>query len=516
MPGPFDSLLDAEASQGLQGPAGTPAPQGPPFAPFAPMLPSQAPLGFMPGAPLQPWTPASADPFARWPLWLPAFGPAQPPASTPVTASGGEADPLDAHHAVLDDTLRALDVPAKIFDMRERNAAATLMANVGIEPPAAIEHAVLRNLVQQGHFTKPEFDDIYGEGAFHAISGGPTSQGGAGAADQGGAPQRPGAAPGDDRANLSPAGAGQAGASFGDGDPAVGPASNASAPRWAVARLPSIVPEWSATAAPPGRALEPVEQGDFKAPPPIQAQASEGRETGPSDSLPQAAPALIAPAHSPVNGQPTGSEWLKGVNDYLRDSADGLSRIPQGVASMARDLVTDPLEFLHSADPGLAGLGMSLPAGAARAAANGFGGLARAVTRARSAYRSPPPETLAIRRARQLLTNKAKGAKFELKTAQELEPTIADLAPQITLRTKKSGIRVRVDLMGRDRRTGKTVCIDCKSSTTARLTPRQKQGFPEIEESGANVVGEGKRPYTEGFDVEPNKVRIIRPGEPQP
>jgi filamentous hemagglutinin len=65
--------------------------------------------------------------------------------------------------------------------------------------------------------------------------------------------------------------------------------------------------------------------------------------------------------------------------------------------------------------------------------------------------------------------------------------------------------------MGRHRVTGKTVCIDCKSSATARLTPRQTKGYPEIEGSGATIAGEGKSAFPGGSAVEPLKVRIIRP-----
>jgi hypothetical protein len=65
--------------------------------------------------------------------------------------------------------------------------------------------------------------------------------------------------------------------------------------------------------------------------------------------------------------------------------------------------------------------------------------------------------------------------------------------------------------MGRDPRTGEPLCIECKSSETARLTPYQKKGFPEIEEGGATVVGAGKPDFPGGTVIPPTRVRVVRP-----
>ncbi|WP_181415963.1 hypothetical protein [Gilliamella apicola] len=39
---------------------------------------------------------------------------------------------------------------------------------------------------------------------------------------------------------------------------------------------------------------------------------------------------------------------------------------------------------------------------------------------------------------------------------------------------------------------GNIICIECKSSQTARLTENHKVGFPELEKSGAIIVEEVK------------------------
>jgi hypothetical protein len=49
------------------------------------------------------------------------------------------------------------------------------------------------------------------------------------------------------------------------------------------------------------------------------------------------------------------------LRDYLDYSWYSLSRAPEIFAAMGKDLVTDPLEFLRRAGPGLVGLGMAVP-----------------------------------------------------------------------------------------------------------------------------------------------------------
>lgn len=65
-------------------------------------------------------------------------------------------------------------------------------------------------------------------------------------------------------------------------------------------------------------------------------------------------------------------------------------------------------------------------------------------------------------------------------------------------------------MLGRDA-DGKLSCFECKSSDTAPLTRNQKIAFPEIEESGATIVGKGKPGFPGGTEIPPTKVEIFRP-----
>jgi hypothetical protein len=109
----------------------------------------------------------------------------------------------------------------------------------------------------------------------------------------------------------------------------------------------------------------------------------------------------------------------------------------------------------------------------------------------------------------QLEKNKEKGKAFEDSKYDELRETQPELGREVTVKTK-SGTRTRFDMLGRDA-DGKLSCIECKSSDTAPLTRNQKITFPEIEESGAIVVGKGKPGFPGGTEIPPTRVEIIRP-----
>lgn len=53
-------------------------------------------------------------------------------------------------------------------------------------------------------------------------------------------------------------------------------------------------------------------------------------------------------------------------------------------------------------------------------------------------------------------------------------------------------------------------CHRYKASITAPLTKNQKKAFPEIERTGATVVGKGKPGYPKGTKIKPTKVIIKR------
>ncbi|AUG01695.1 hypothetical protein CXQ81_14125 [Pseudomonas sp. 09C 129] len=58
---------------------------------------------------------------------------------------------------------------------------------------------------------------------------------------------------------------------------------------------------------------------------------------------------------------------------------------------------------------------------------------------------------------------------------------------------------------------GEISCVECKSSEIAPLTKNQKKAFPEIEKTGATVVGKGKPGFPGGTTIPPTRVEIIRP-----
>ena len=62
---------------------------------------------------------------------------------------------------------------------------------------------------------------------------------------------------------------------------------------------------------------------------------------------------------------------------------------------------------------------------------------------------------------------------------------------------------------------GELRCIECKASDTAPLTKGQKTTHPEIEASGATVVGKGKPNIPGGTRIPPTKVEIWRKPNPQ-
>jgi hypothetical protein len=109
----------------------------------------------------------------------------------------------------------------------------------------------------------------------------------------------------------------------------------------------------------------------------------------------------------------------------------------------------------------------------------------------------------------QLEKNKARGREFEDEHYGDFSSTRTETGREVTVKTK-SGTRTRIDMVGREP-DGSISCVECKSSDTAPLTPNQKVAFPEIEESGAVVVGKGKPGSPGGTEIPPTKVDIVRP-----
>jgi|GEM_PF-5583846 hypothetical protein len=114
-----------------------------------------------------------------------------------------------------------------------------------------------------------------------------------------------------------------------------------------------------------------------------------------------------------------------------------------------------------------------------------------------------------LTRAEQLAKNRADGKAYEDTTASNLKRSELEFAPQVTVETR-SGIQMRVDFVTREPLTGELGCIECKASSTARLTPNQILAIREIGRSGGTIVGAGKPGFPGGTRIPPTKVQILR------
>lgn len=112
----------------------------------------------------------------------------------------------------------------------------------------------------------------------------------------------------------------------------------------------------------------------------------------------------------------------------------------------------------------------------------------------------------------QLENNKKQGKAFEDDSYGEYSKTKPEAVREVTVKTD-SGVKTRIDMMGRDT-DGEISCVECKSSETAPLTKNQKAAFPEIEKTGATIVGKGKPGFPGGTKIPPTRVEILRPDSP--
>ncbi|MBV8272147.1 MAG: DUF637 domain-containing protein [Cupriavidus sp.] len=123
------------------------------------------------------------------------------------------------------------------------------------------------------------------------------------------------------------------------------------------------------------------------------------------------------------------------------------------------------------------------------------------------------PSPLALGGARSgssIQQNKAVGDAYANQTYQNVLGEMPDAVQEVTVRTA-SGVRTRLDIIGTSP-AGGVVCVECKASSTAPLTPNQAAAFPEMAETGATVVGKGKPGFPRGTVIPPTSVQIVRPG----
>lgn len=71
-------------------------------------------------------------------------------------------------------------------------------------------------------------------------------------------------------------------------------------------------------------------------------------------------------------------------------------------------------------------------------------------------------------------------------------------------------VKTRMDFAGKNP-SGQTVLTEAKSSETAPLTSNQAKAFPEIQQTGGTVVGQGKLGFPGGTQIPPTEVEIVRP-----
>ncbi|MGK3997187.1 RHS repeat domain-containing protein [Sorangium sp. So ce1024] len=106
--------------------------------------------------------------------------------------------------------------------------------------------------------------------------------------------------------------------------------------------------------------------------------------------------------------------------------------------------------------------------------------------------------------------NASQGAAYEDKVVRELQKSQSGVVQQITVKTQ-TGVRTRIDVVGRDAQTGAVKLTEAKSSATAPLTPNQRAAFPEIGQTGATIVGKGKPGFPGGTQIPPTSIDIVRP-----
>jgi hypothetical protein len=106
--------------------------------------------------------------------------------------------------------------------------------------------------------------------------------------------------------------------------------------------------------------------------------------------------------------------------------------------------------------------------------------------------------------------NSEKGESYANEQSGDLKKTQPNLQREITVKTE-SGVKTRLDCVGKCAETGDVKLTEIKSSSTAPLTSNQKAAHPEIEKSGATVVGKGKGDFPGGTKIAPTKVDVVRP-----
>jgi hypothetical protein len=112
-----------------------------------------------------------------------------------------------------------------------------------------------------------------------------------------------------------------------------------------------------------------------------------------------------------------------------------------------------------------------------------------------------------------LRQNKANSRVQEERMLETYRAKYEDVQPQITIRSRKSGRKVRIDVVYR-REDGTIGLVELKWND-ADLSKRQREIFAEIEEAGGDIAGRGKTRFEGKTHIPPTKVKKIseRAGE---
>jgi hypothetical protein len=117
----------------------------------------------------------------------------------------------------------------------------------------------------------------------------------------------------------------------------------------------------------------------------------------------------------------------------------------------------------------------------------------------------------ALSKADQLAANRTAGLAYQNAQATETAVTDTKVAQNVMVKTE-SGVKTQIDIMS-TKPSGALRMQEAKASATAKSTPNQVAAHPEIEKTGATVVGKGKPDYPGGTKIPPTEVEIVRPVE---
>lgn len=242
-----------------------------------------------------------------------------------------------------------------------------------------------------------------------------------------------------------------------------------------------ITPDWSAVPVPVPYAdltnPQTLNQYSYVGGNPASKADPDGHEAGYTYNRDGT---MTAPVNAQTDGHPIRDTLLLGAATVTALAAPGAGPLVQGLIGLAG--VTAPTtvpiaqDIIEGATPGAPG------------------------------PKLPAASTLS--KAEQLVVNNATGKAFEQSVKPVLESKQAGVVEQLTVKTE-TGVKTRVDFAGTE--SGKTVLTEAKSSATAPLTPNQTKAFPEIQQTGCTVCGNGKPGYPGGTKIPPTKVNVVRP-----